>query len=45
VFYTKVGVDLEQELRVVEAIRHTIGPERKIRIDANCRWSFNEGSF
>jgi glucarate dehydratase len=43
VFYTKVGIDLDAELRVVETIRQTIGPAGKIRIDANCRWSFNEG--
>jgi L-alanine-DL-glutamate epimerase-like enolase superfamily enzyme len=43
VFYTKVGWDLEQELRIVEAIRTAIGPSRKIRIDANCHWGFNEG--
>ena len=45
VFYTKVGFepDLERELALVAAIRETIGPKRKIRIDANCRWSLNEG--
>jgi L-alanine-DL-glutamate epimerase-like enolase superfamily enzyme len=45
VFYTKVGLDddVERELRIVETIRQTIGPKRKIRIDANCRWTLNEG--
>jgi glucarate dehydratase len=43
VFYLKVGFDLERELGLVAAIRETIGPAGKIRIDANCRWSFNEG--
>jgi L-alanine-DL-glutamate epimerase-like enolase superfamily enzyme len=43
VFYTKVGTDLERELSVVEAMRRTIGSAGKIRIDANCRWTFNEG--
>jgi glucarate dehydratase len=43
VFYTKVGVDLDDELHLVETIRQTIGPAGKIRIDANCRWSYNDG--
>lgn len=42
VFYIKVGLDFEQELRMVEAIRQTIGPAGKIRIDANGAWSVNE---
>jgi glucarate dehydratase len=42
VFYLKVGLDFEHELQMVEAIRQTIGPARKIRIDANCAWSLNE---
>ena len=43
VFYTKVGTDLDRELELVEAMRRVLGPKPKIRIDANCRWSFNEG--
>ena len=42
VFYVKVGIDFGAELKMVEAIRNAIGPERKIRIDANGRWSVNE---
>jgi L-alanine-DL-glutamate epimerase-like enolase superfamily enzyme len=45
VFYLKVGVepDVERELGIVEAIRAAVGPRAKIRIDANCRWTLNEG--
>jgi len=42
VFYLKVGLDFEQELKMVEVIRQTIGPAGKIRIDANSAWSLNE---
>lgn len=42
VFYMKVGLDVEEELRMVAALRETIGPARKIRIDANGAWSPNE---
>ncbi|HET7133143.1 MAG TPA: mandelate racemase/muconate lactonizing enzyme family protein [Gammaproteobacteria bacterium] len=42
VFYIKVGIDFAAELELVAAIRKTIGPERKIRVDANGRWSVNE---
>jgi L-Ala-D/L-Glu epimerase len=42
VFYIKVGVDFPAELKLIETIRKTIGPERKIRVDANGRWSVNE---
>jgi glucarate dehydratase len=44
VFYAKVGHDdLDRELAMVETIRRTVGPKGKIRIDANCRWTLNEG--
>src|SRR5262249_46092712 len=45
VFYLKVGraSDVEQELAVVEAIRRAVGPRARIRIDANCLWTLNEG--
>src|SRR5262245_15344934 len=45
VFYAKVGLesDVERELRMVEAIRQAVGRQAKIRIDANCRWTLNEG--
>jgi glucarate dehydratase len=42
VFYVKVGIDFASELEMVETIRKSIGPERKIRVDANGRWSVNE---
>ena len=42
VFYIKVGIDFPAELELVETIRNAIGPERKIRVDANGRWSVNE---
>ncbi len=42
VFYLKVGIDLERELAAVAALRSAIGPQRKIRIDANGAWSVNE---
>lgn len=38
-FYLKVGIDSAAEAQMLEAIRRTIGPERKIRIDANEAWS------
>ena len=42
VFYVKVGIDFPAELEMVETIRKSIGPARKIRVDANGRWSVNE---
>ncbi len=42
VFYIKVGIDVHAELEMVAALRQAIGPERKIRIDANGIWSVNE---
>ena len=42
VFYVKVGIDFAAELEMVETIRKTIGPDGKIRVDANGRWSVNE---
>ncbi len=42
VFYIKVGIDFAAELTLVAAIRDAIGPERKIRVDANGRWTVNE---
>ena len=39
VFYRKVGVDIDTECRAMQAIREVIGPERKIRIDANEAWT------
>jgi L-Ala-D/L-Glu epimerase len=42
VFYLKVGLDIEAELEMVRMVRETIGPEAKIRLDANGAWSVNE---
>lgn len=42
VFYIKVGVNIERELEMVRAIRETVGPNAKIRLDANAAWSVNE---
>ncbi len=42
VFYIKVGIDVERELETVAALRAAIGPQRKIRIDANGAWHVNE---
>lgn len=42
VFYLKVGIDSQVERTMLETIRRTIGPERKIRIDANEAWSVPE---
>ncbi|HET8698734.1 MAG TPA: mandelate racemase/muconate lactonizing enzyme family protein [Gammaproteobacteria bacterium] len=42
VFYIKAGIDFAAELELVAAIREAIGPGRKIRVDANGRWTVNE---
>lgn len=39
VFYIKVGVEPEREETMLAALRHAIGPERKIRIDVNQAWT------
>ena len=39
VFYLKVGRDGEAEAAMLEALRAAIGPEAKIRLDANQAWS------
>ena len=39
VFYLKVGVDAAAEEAMLAAVRRTIGPGRKIRIDANQAWT------
>jgi L-alanine-DL-glutamate epimerase-like enolase superfamily enzyme len=36
--YIKVGVDLEEEIEMVRAIRKAVGPGPKIRVDANEAW-------
>jgi glucarate dehydratase len=42
VFYIKTGVDIEQDVKALELIRNTIGPDRAIRIDSNQAWSVSE---
>jgi len=42
VFYLKVGLDIDAELGMVRALRETIGPKAKIRLDANGAWAVNE---
>jgi L-alanine-DL-glutamate epimerase-like enolase superfamily enzyme len=39
VFYFKVGVDVEAETEMLQVIRSHIGPQRKLRVDANQAWS------
>src|SRR5215475_14015252 len=38
-FYLKVGIDADAEEAMLEAVRATIGPAGRIRIDANEAWS------
>jgi glucarate dehydratase len=42
VFYLKVGLDIEAEIEMVRALRQTVGPAAKIRLDANGAWHVNE---
>ncbi|MDB5076303.1 MAG: hypothetical protein JWO42_2482 [Chloroflexi bacterium] len=41
-FYLKVGVDSKAETEMLATIRRIIGPDCKIRIDANMAWSVPE---
>jgi glucarate dehydratase len=41
-FYMKIGLNIEDDLRMVESIRATIGPDAKIRLDVNAAWKVNE---
>ncbi len=38
-FYVKVGIHFERELEMIAALRQALGPQAKIRIDANGAWS------
>jgi glucarate dehydratase len=38
-FYLKVGLDERAETEMLAALRSAIGPERKIRVDANQAWN------
>jgi L-Ala-D/L-Glu epimerase len=42
VFYLKVGISVKEELEMVQALRAAIGPDAKIRLDANGAWTVNE---
>lgn len=42
IFYLKVGVDIRAELEMVSVVREMIGPERRLRLDANGSWGVNE---
>ena len=42
VFYLKVGLDIKAELEMVRTLRETIGPDAKIRLDANGAWKVNQ---
>jgi L-alanine-DL-glutamate epimerase-like enolase superfamily enzyme len=44
VFYLKVGVDADAEEAMLAAVRRSIGPRRKIRIDANQAWTVPEAA-
>ena len=39
VYYLKVGVDAAAEAAMLEALRSTVGPQAKIRLDPNQSWS------
>jgi glucarate dehydratase len=42
IFYLKVGLDIEDEVEMVRAVREAAGPDARIRIDANGAWGVNE---
>lgn len=42
VFYLKVGLDFEEERRMVAAVREALGPGPRLRLDANGAWSIPE---
>lgn len=42
VFYLKVGLDIAAECKMVRIVRETIGPERRLRLDANGAWTVNQ---
>lgn len=43
-FYLKVGIDAAAEERMLAAMRDALGPEPRIRIDANESWSPSEAT-
>jgi L-alanine-DL-glutamate epimerase-like enolase superfamily enzyme len=42
VFYLKVGVDIRTECEMARTVRQAIGPERRLRLDANGAWTVNQ---
>ncbi len=42
VYYLKVGLNIDAEVEMVRALRETIGPKAKIRLDANGAWKVNQ---
>lgn len=42
VFYLKVGINFDDDLRRVALVREAIGPTAKLRLDANGAWSVAE---
>ncbi|MEZ5857503.1 MAG: mandelate racemase/muconate lactonizing enzyme family protein [Geminicoccaceae bacterium] len=44
VFYLKVGIDAVREEAMLQALRDAIGPEGRIRIDANQSWTLPEAA-
>jgi len=43
-FYLKVGLDEQAESEMLAALRATIGPGRKIRVDANQAWNIPQAA-
>jgi L-alanine-DL-glutamate epimerase-like enolase superfamily enzyme len=43
-FYLKVGLDEQAESEMLAALRATIGPGRKIRVDANQAWNIPQAT-
>lgn len=41
-FKIKVGLDLEADVKRLELIRQTIGPECSIMVDANQQWNVQQ---
>jgi len=44
-FKIKVGQDLGDDRRRLRVVRETIGPDRKMMVDANQRWDVNEAIY
>ena len=42
VFYLKVGIDTDAETAMLEAVRDSVGPKAKIRVDVNEAWNLRQ---